>query len=105
MRVFELHPVRFVEGQTLEEESIGALFLYEDGFEFEWDDPDGAELLEESISELLEQEHFEFRPPPNPAMKARVRQPLETGSEEWLDKIADLLEGPKFRLRLRDGEL
>lgn len=100
MRAFDLHPVHFVAGQTIEEDSIGALYLYDDGYEFEWDDPGRRENLEEQLSELLETDHSEIGPHPNPALKARVKHPLEPGSEPWLDKIADLLEGPKFRLRM-----
>jgi hypothetical protein len=36
-------------GQTVEEDSIGALLLYDDGYEFEWDEPERNRLLEERL--------------------------------------------------------
>ena len=104
MRSFELHPVRFSDGQTLEEEAIGALLIYDDGFEFEWDEPEQMEALEQRLSDLLEEEHFELAPHPDPTIKARVRYPIDVGSEAWVERIADLLEGPRFRLRLREND-
>jgi hypothetical protein len=100
LRTFELHPVRFADGQTVEEDSIGALLLYDDGYEFEWDEPERNRLLEERLAELLEDDQYEVSPHPNPAIKGRIKRALEPGSDGWLNKVADLLEGPRFRIRL-----
>lgn len=102
MRQFDLHPVQFQDGQVLESEPIGALWLDQEGFEFEWDEPDEREHLEEKLEQLLESPVYSIAPHPDPTLRATVRVELEVGSAPWLQRISDLLEGPEYRLRLRE---
>ena len=102
MRQFDLHPVEFKDGQVVEQDSIGALLLDKEGYEFEWDNPALTEQLEEKLEELLETPLHAIGPHPDPNVRATVRTPLEFGTAEWLSKLGDLLEGPNFRLRMRE---
>lgn len=102
MRQFDLHPVAFKNGKVLESEAIGALLLDDEGFELEWDEPDEVEALEEKLEQLLESPIYGIGPHPDPAIQATVRIELEVGTPAWLARVSDLLEGPNFRLRMRE---